>query len=682
VIDRRRTIARVRCLALFALFPLAASAAAAPLLEGAVDAGHGVALDSASRGAARALARGMRAIDEGRLGAADKALSTAGVSPLLDDYIKFQRARLLYLRGKYEAAAELAATIDRFRSGSSLAVARDRLRGDALAAAGDEAGARDAWRAALDGSTDIDVRRSLKLMIVESSIRAGEVEAAADPDQLLARVFEDSMLPSELAPYSRSSQLAMRAADDFVAEGRGEQAVLAYQEALAGTLTPAEGVHARMQLGLTLFKLRRYEEAIAEFAELLPEPHASFWHARSAARLGRIEQSIAEFEALAETAPPDLASHALFLAGTLLEDRDLHERALAHFDKVAAHSDHPARAGEALWRIGWSHWHARKYKAARKRFVEMTEREDDPIKVLRPRYWAARAAGERGDEDAERKELAAIARANPLTYYGWRAQQRLGAKQLLASGEPADAGSSALETTLPKQDLQRAALLIEAGLVEAASEELVPIAGRAHSVGDHIALGQLLVASGDYFGAQRLVVDRYVLDLSQGLRPGEEALWWLAWPPAFRGAVDASLGLEPAIEPALVWSIMREESGFRPEVMSSAGAIGLLQLMPETADRVAKRNGIKGVDEAALSIPETNILLGSRYLEELMRRFRGRESAVIGSYNAGPRAVERWLKGGAGEWDDDVWVEDIPYGQTRAYVKRVLRSLFAYRAFY
>jgi len=682
VIDRRRTTRCARCLALIVLLPLAASGAAVPLLEGAVAGGHGVSLDSGSRGAARALARGTRALDEGRLRAAGSALKTAGVNPLLDDYIAFQRARLLYLRGKHEQSAELAGTIDRFRSGSSLAVARDRLRGDALAAAGDEAAARAAWRSALDGSTDVEVRRTLKLMIVESSIRMGEVDGGTDPDQLLARIFEDGMLPSELAPYTRSSQLAMRAADDFVAEGRGEQAVLAYQEALTGTLAPEEQLHARMQLGLTLFKLRRYEEAIAEFAELRPEPNARFWHARSAARLGRIEQSINEFEALAETAPPDLASHALFLAGTLLEDRDLHERALAHFDKVAAHTAHPARASEALWRIGWSHWHARKYKDARNRFVTMAEGEEDPIKALRPRYWAARAAGERGKDDVEREELSAIGRAYPLTYYGWRAQQRLDSKQLIASGEPAQVSSDALETTLAMADLRRVALLIEAGLVEAASEELVPMTRRASSVGDRIALGQLLVAAGDYYGAQRLVVDAYALALSQGLRPGEEALWWLAWPPAFRGVVDASLGPEPAIERALVWSIMREESGFRPEVMSSAGAIGLLQLMPETADRVAQKNGFDVVDQAALSTPATNILLGSRYLEELMRRFRGRESAAIGSYNAGPRAVERWLKGGPGEWDDDVWVEDIPYGQTRSYVKRVLRSLFAYRAFY
>ena len=77
-----------------------------------------------------------------------------------------------------------------------------------------------------------------------------------------------------------------------------------------------------------------------------------------------------------------------------------------------------------------------------------------------------------------------------------------------------------------------------------------------------------------------------------------------------------------------------------------------------------------------------NIALGAAYLDELARRFPGRLSAAIGSYNAGPRAVRSWLRGANATKEDDAWVEDIPYKQTRSYVKRVLRSLHVYQSFY
>ena len=104
--------------------------------------------------------------------------------------------------------------------------------------------------------------------------------------------------------------------------------------------------------------------------------------------------------------------------------------------------------------------------------------------------------------------------------------------------------------------------------------------------------------------------------------------------------------------------------------------------MPTTAAQLARENGREDFEAEDLFDPETNIALGTRYLDQLSRRFDGRLSAAIASYNAGPRRVSSWLRGDAAELEDDVWVENIPYDQTRAYVKRVQRSLRAYERFY
>jgi soluble lytic murein transglycosylase len=190
----------------------------------------------------------------------------------------------------------------------------------------------------------------------------------------------------------------------------------------------------------------------------------------------------------------------------------------------------------------------------------------------------------------------------------------------------------------------------------------------------------LLTSAGDYNRAQRVVVDAYTTSLARGPVAGMEELWWYAWPSAFSGLVDAATQADDDVEPELVYSIMREESGYRPKVISPVGARGLLQIMRETGTQLAGRAGRADFDVDDLFDPGMNIELGSFYLGELSRRFPAQISASIASYNAGPRVVTNWVEGDSRP--DDEWVEAIPYSQTRSYVKRVLRSIQAYRLLY
>jgi soluble lytic murein transglycosylase len=198
---------------------------------------------------------------------------------------------------------------------------------------------------------------------------------------------------------------------------------------------------------------------------------------------------------------------------------------------------------------------------------------------------------------------------------------------------------------------------------------------------DRLELAQLYRSAGSYRAAQRLVLDPYKEELARGPSPTLEELWWHAWPAAYLEQVEEATRSPGSVESALVLSIMREESGFRPRVVSPVGARGLLQIMEPTGQRLAQAIGHEDFEADDLFEPRTNIRLGSYYLGELSRRFDGRLSAAIASYNAGPEAVAAWLEARP-ELDDDEWIESIPYEQTRSYVKRVLRSLQAYRLLY
>jgi soluble lytic murein transglycosylase len=219
-----------------------------------------------------------------------------------------------------------------------------------------------------------------------------------------------------------------------------------------------------------------------------------------------------------------------------------------------------------------------------------------------------------------------------------------------------------------------------AGLVDEGAKESALLTRRAKGLDDRIALARLMTSAGDYNRAQRIVVDAYTAPLARGPVAGMEELWWYAWPSAFSGYVASATRDDEDVEPELVYSIMREESGYRPKVISPVGARGLLQIMRETGKQLAGRAGRANFDVDDLFDPGMNIELGSFYLAELSRRFPTRMSASIASYNAGPRVVSQWIEGDLRP--DDEWVESIPYSQTRSYVKRVMRSIQAYRLLY
>ena len=126
-------------------------------------------------------------------------------------------------------------------------------------------------------------------------------------------------------------------------------------------------------------------------------------------------------------------------------------------------------------------------------------------------------------------------------------------------------------------------------------------------------------------------------------------------------------------------AIARQESAFMPDAKSSSGALGVMQLMPATAQHTADRYGIPYRGSEQLIDPLTNISLGTAYLGEMFRRFGGNRILASAAYNAGPLRVERWIEGR--DVDLDVWIETIPFRETRGYVQNILffSVIFAYR---
>jgi soluble lytic murein transglycosylase len=136
-----------------------------------------------------------------------------------------------------------------------------------------------------------------------------------------------------------------------------------------------------------------------------------------------------------------------------------------------------------------------------------------------------------------------------------------------------------------------------------------------------------------------------------------------------------------ALDPYLVLALIREESAFAPHALSRTGARGLMQLMPQTADLTAREHKLPLVPPLILEVPEVNIQIGVNHLADLMGDFGGNLSLAVAAYNAGKQAVQRWMQR-YGFTDEVEFTEDIPFTETRMYVKRVLGSYDRYQTLY
>jgi soluble lytic murein transglycosylase len=120
----------------------------------------------------------------------------------------------------------------------------------------------------------------------------------------------------------------------------------------------------------------------------------------------------------------------------------------------------------------------------------------------------------------------------------------------------------------------------------------------------------------------------------------------------------------------LIYGVIRQESLYERDTVSPADARGLTQLTLETARRTARKWMLPAPTATALFEPAVNVVLGAAHLKDMLDRFDGQLLLALAGYNAGPNAVQRWLP--AGEMDPDIWLENIPYNETRTYVLRIL----------
>jgi soluble lytic murein transglycosylase len=279
-------------------------------------------------------------------------------------------------------------------------------------------------------------------------------------------------------------------------------------------------------------------------------------------------------------------------------------------------------------------------------------------------YWGAVAMARTGDLKAALEQLRPL--ASTRHYYGFLAADLLG-RPYSMNDSPAGVDPRAVRRLAERPGLVRAHEFFRLNDHEAARREWFrTLAGADRNTWADAA--QLAIQWGWYARA-----------VQAANRAGLRNALDLRFPLAFSKSLPRN-ARQASLDPALVYALARKESAFDPGAVSPVGARGLLQVMPYTADRVARQLGEPEPDTDDLLKPALNLRLGTAYLKQLLRRFDGSLVMAAAAYNAGPERVEEWRRENAGQ-PAPVWIENITYGETRDYVKSILafRAVFDWR---
>ena len=498
--------------------------------------------------------------------------------------------------------------------------------------------------------------------------------------------FESLKISSE---HATTEQLWRRAGAFFHA-GQYSKAVDAFTVYLrvATAQSHVHSVDGQVKLGISLVKIRRVDEArrilenaVQQFSSDVGS-EAYLWLMRTYLRLGDGEELQALSHKVATLPlPPSTNVATLYFLGLWQEDQQsvLEARRTYQYAMEIAVDEHADEwTYSVLWQLGWIYFRTGDYVEAVQVFDRIIANPSGSG-FQRALYWKAIALEYLGKAEDSHVVLLALCEDFPHGYYcqntrRYLAISRSGEKRSLWFGSIVAANRS----------LDRVQEMIFLGLISDAMTILQTALGDdVLESGQYLAVSQHLQAVGATHQSLRLMKQRFA-DVIHGGDDGVPSLFWdLAYPkmymPVIRDAI-AEDSINP-LDPYLVTALIREESAFDASARSKAGALGLMQLIPQTAHQIAISREVKLFNSNRLLDPHLNIRFGVSYFRSLLKQFDGNLVFSIAGYNAGPAAVARWkdkvaeMLWNAGERvsDEEKFIESIPYKETRNYVKRVLQ---------
>lgn len=524
-----------------------------------------------------------------------------------------------------------------------------------------------------------------------------------------ARRVGEGLEPAErgIDWYLRRDELAR-----LVRRGADREALRLIQEARKNCNIPdVQGDLKRLE-GYCYLRLARHDEAESLLVSLMDQEVTGGrpnWQTiellqKEMGKRGNAEARLSLLKRFTASHPTDEGIQAFFIMASLLRDDGKQAEAEALYQQVIDLYPTRMEANEAAWLLAWARIRREEHDAAIDALKGIVDRLNDTSEdEARARYWLARMYVAVGEKKKGEALYESVANRFQDSYYGamadWRLQGGYPRTRISPSAqvkiveapelsdEPAVLGLQLLfpgwadhlarvSTPGPAAHLEKAKELWLMGSNPEAIAELTSATKHADADGQarwmaaalRHAIGNNLLSAiwyGHYFLSNTTT--------PEDITPQRRAL---AFPMPYRDAIVRH-ALSRGLEPALVAALIQQESTYRATIRSPVGATGLMQIMPYTGKEIAGWLDISGYQNKYLTEPDFNLRLGTEYMRAMLEQHNGSLVRTLASYNAGPNAVNRWVKR-FGDLEDDYLAEEIPYKETRTYVRRVLRNFHGY----
>ncbi len=547
----------------------------------------------------------------------------------------------------------------------------------ALERAGNLVRAADAYQRLGSGATALRLRWQGATSDAEKRVVADALVAQLRPGLSTAGA-RDALILIERLPVPVTPAQRLLVARRAAQVGRAAQAADAFAaSARLGRLTPAD----RFAYGNVLTNLERWPDAAVQFRGVTDPVlggHAAYFHARAMLRAGKGAEAVNALERVVTGFPRDTvaAGTALFLLGDLAIDAGDAAAAQRWFSLLGSRYPSSAVAPRAallaaLIRMATGDATTAERDLSRNTVTYAASGEADAF-----RYWLGRARRVTGQRSSADSIFRILLGRGPESYYAIRAAARLDTLPW-SVGQVEASGRDTLDVVI-----SRVVLLERLGLDVEARFELDFLAASAMTPDARITMAERMLAHGYTARAMQLGQRALATGAARDTRT-LRLIYPLPWADALRVA-----GKAEGVDALLAASVIRQESGFQPHATSRTDARGLMQIMPAVGRELGRSFGFSDLDPALLWQPEVNIPLGMRHFGNALKRYPEPERALA-AYNAGQSRVNRWSatllggpRGGAvtAPIDDiELFVERIPYVETRDYVRIVMRNVAMYR---
>ncbi len=642
-------------------------------------------------------------------------LAAAALVPEVGDWLRLRAAGVTTDAGQRAAfLRNLAVPAARERAPLVAAVARARAGDLAGAAAALDSLGRPAQALGvrLQGATDPDARRAVRRALLDllpsttdtlatpgPASAAGVAEAPRERARAAAVLLDSAFAGDVAAPLAPAERLRVaRALADVRDQPTLRRAAAAFAAARSAPDAPTTPADRFTEAGV-LARLGRWREAAALYAALQGAPaplgpSAAYERAHALVRAGDATAARSALRALADAstasgAADTAAAAARFLLAELTADDGREAEARAEYLRVAREQPNSRWAPLARFRAGVIALASGNARAAGADFdsagtgAGLRDSTPDAASVastspaaasVAAAYWAGRAWAAAGDSAQARARWALALARDPASYYAWRAAVRLGRPWTPTAAGPGGTPPIPVDPAAEAAG-RRAALLERIGLTPEAGYERDYLIRRAGDAPDALLAAAHALATGPRPGAGIRLAARAV-ERGAARTP---SVWRLLDPLFYADALRRS-AVAAGVDPALAAGVIRQESNFTADAVSPVGARGLMQLMPEVGRALWRGEGARAWSPDLLFAPEVNLALGMRHLAAGLRGYPD-PAYALAAYNAGGARVTRWRRQ-PGADDPELFVERIPYAETRDYVRIVLRNRELYRALY